>query len=124
MTTPLDLDAMRADATRAARAQADVPACDFTTRTGGPDDATAWAFAEMVGDFHKGRYLYLCAPAAVVDETTPERFASAIVAARADVATLATHVLALAGEVERLTAAAAAAKADREADPCPGSRRW
>jgi hypothetical protein len=35
---------------------------------------------------------------------------------------LLTHVAALAAEVERLTAAAAAAKADREADPCPGSR--
>lgn len=37
---------------------------------------------------------------------------------------LLAHCAALAAEVERLTAEAAAAKADREADPCPGSRRW
>jgi hypothetical protein len=78
MTTPLDLDAMRADATfarifaRRARRKADDPA----------EVEHALASAE----------------------------------------TCAAHVLALAGEVERLTAAAVAAKTDREADPCPGSR--
>ena len=45
--------------------------------------------------------------------------------ALASAETCAAHVLALAGEVERLTAALVVAdRADREADPCPGSRRW
>lgn len=108
--TPDTLAAMRADAARHAAVQAEVPSCDFTHDITGPVDHDAtWIFAEVIVESGMGRPINLSAPAAVVDVTPPDAFARAIVAARAAVPALASDVLTLATEVERLSALEAVA---------------
>ena len=133
--SPPDLDVWRAEAGEAARLTVHIPKAPW--RYGFSDGA--FAFRDVVGDA-KGRGF-------VRGESSAEwpAIGAFIAAARtgwprdaARVAVLCAEVERLraalavaeraaslcAGEVAELRAAAATAKADREADPCPGSRGY
>jgi len=91
ITTPTEQDITEIEAQASV-----IPECKFV-HDGGTDDAAPprdawWMFGEIMRDGGNKRPIYLYAPAEIVDETSPHRFADAVVSAHNDRAAIVADV--------------------------------